>query len=472
MVNCRWFFVIAAQLFLIVSAHAATLIQGCQIYPADNAWNRDVSADPVDPNSDNYIAHILQGGNQNVHPDFGSNPAYGIPYVVVPGTQPKVPIQIVAYPDESDPGPYPVPLDAPVESGSDGHVLCLDKDNAKLYEMYQGKQVGAGWTCSSGAVFDLTSDALRPDGFTSADAAGLPILPGLARYDEVTAGTITHALRFTVHQVQKAYIHPATHLVGSSTDPNDPPMGLRLRLKASFDISKFTGESLVILTGLKKYGMFVADIGTDWYISGDTNPNWDDNDLNQLKTVPGTAFEVVQSGPILNSSGSSGSSGTGGSGGTGGTSGGATPPTVTSLVIQKMSVKLNFTQSSNDSISLSGAMPVPDGFSVAGKQVVATVGGVSKTFTLDSHSSVHGTTSFSIRVKSIKKVVSAQNAPFTLRLTKDNFQSALAPLGLTANVTASTTVTIPVSILIGQTNWQAMQIHTYSVKGGKVGQTK
>ncbi|MBV8301275.1 MAG: hypothetical protein JOY68_05080 [Candidatus Dormibacteraeota bacterium] len=271
-------------------------IGGCQVFPADNPWNQDISSAPVDPNSATYIARI-DSFRQFLHPDFGSNPSYGIPYVVVPGSQPMVPITFDAYGDESDPGPYPVPLNAPVEAGSDHHVLVLDSGNCTLYEMYAATQQGVGWTCASGAVFHLDSNALRPDGWTSADAAGLPILPGLVTYDEVASGVISHALRFTVDQTQNGFIHPATHEAGVA-DASDPPMGMRLRLKASFDLSPFHGEALVILTALKRYGMFVADNGSSWFISGSTDSRWDDNDLDQLKSVPGSAFEVVDTGPI------------------------------------------------------------------------------------------------------------------------------------------------------------------------------
>ena len=203
-------------------------IAGCQIFPADNPWNRDIANDPVDPNSANYISH-MNGGTRFLHPDFGSNPTYGIPFVVVSGSQPKVPVTFY-YADESDPGPYPIPPDAPVEGGpastGDRHVLVLDKDNGLLYETFDSHYVGPGWSCGSGAVFDLRSNRLRPDYWTSADAAGLPILPGLVRYDEVAAGQINHAIRFTVQSTQRAFIHPATHYASSNTNPNAPPMGL------------------------------------------------------------------------------------------------------------------------------------------------------------------------------------------------------------------------------------------------------
>jgi hypothetical protein len=255
-----------------------------------------VSRAAVDPNSSTYVARI-DSFRQFLHPDFGSDPSYGIPYIVVPGSQPRVPITFTAYGSESDSGPYPVPLNAPVEAGSDAHVLVVDSGDCHLYEMYDAHQRGGGWDAGSGAVFNLGSDALRPDTWTSADAAGLPILPGLVRYDEVAAGVINHALRFTVNESQNGFIHPATHQAGVA-NASDPPMGARFRLKASFDLSPYHGEALVILTALKRYGMIVADNGSSWYISGSTDSRWNDSDLNQLKSVPGSSFEAVASGPI------------------------------------------------------------------------------------------------------------------------------------------------------------------------------
>jgi hypothetical protein len=278
---------------------AGPQLGGCPVFPADNAWNQDVSGLPVSPASATYIASISSGGDAFLHPDFGADPTYGIPFVVVPASQPAVPITFVEYGDESDPGPYPIPAGAPVESGSDHHVLVLQQGACKLYELYHGAYTGPGWNAGSGAVWDLRSNALRTLGWTSADAAGLPILPGLARYDEVASGTISHALRFTVAQSQSGYILPATHAAGSTSDPSFPPMGLRLRLRAGYDISGFTGHSRVILEALRRYGMIVADNGTSWYISGATDPRWNDDDLNQLKGVPGSAFEVVQTGPVV-----------------------------------------------------------------------------------------------------------------------------------------------------------------------------
>jgi len=278
----------------------APSIAGCPFFPADNPWNQDISALPVDANSANYIASIGTSGNGFLHADFGGGGAYGIPYIVVPATQPLTPINFTAYGDESDPGPYPVPLDAPVEGGGvgDAHVLAVQQGACKLYEMFDAHPNGGSWDAGSGAIFDLRSNALRPDSWTSADAAGLPILAGLVRYDEVQAGAINHALRFTVGRVQRAWVHPATHY-GTSTDVNTPPYGAKLRLKSTFDISVYHGQARVVLEALRRYGMIVADQGTSWYITGAADPRWDDDDLNQLKSVPGAAFEVVQLGPII-----------------------------------------------------------------------------------------------------------------------------------------------------------------------------
>ncbi len=271
----------------------------CPILPASNALNRDISRAPVDPDSAKYIESI--GASVHLHADFGTPPSYGIPYVVVGAHQPKVPIHFTEYGDESNPGPYPVPPKAPVEgAGEEGdrHVLVLQEGACKLYELYNAERHGPGWDAGSGAVFNLRSNALRPEGWTSADAAGLPIFPLLVRYPEVRAGRIDHALRVTVQRTQRGYIHPATHLASSDSDPNLPPMGLRLRLKASFGLAGYHGEALVVLRALKRYGLIVADNGSSWYITGAPDPRWSDEDLNQLKRVPGSAFEAVKTGPI------------------------------------------------------------------------------------------------------------------------------------------------------------------------------
>ena len=284
---------------------AGASLNGKRLFPADNAWNRDVSAEPVDPNSANLIASI--GLNTTLHPDFGTvwnGAPNGIPYVVVSGSQTKVPITFTAYGDESDPGPYPVPADAPVEGGPNGtgdrHVIVIDRDNWKLYELYRAFPSGSGWSAESGAVFDLGSNALRPAGWTSADAAGLPIFPGLVRYDEVFGRReIAHALRFTAARTRRAYVHPARHFASSNPDPNLPPMGMRVRLKASVDIAGYSPAMQVILRALKKYGMILADNGSNWYVSGAPDPRWDDDELRALKSLRGSDFEVVKMGTVV-----------------------------------------------------------------------------------------------------------------------------------------------------------------------------
>lgn len=284
---------------IIVQA-APPVIAGCNMFPEDNPWNTDISTAPVHPNSAAYISNINSNGGKKVHPDFGEDPTYGIPWTTVTGSQPLVPISFY-YPDDSDPGPYPIPSNAPVESGGDRHILLVETTNCKLYEVYDADYTGSditGWEAGSGAIFDLNSNDLRPEGWTSADAAGLPILPGLARCEEANSGTINHALRFTVNRTQKAFIYPATHYASSLTGTNYPPMGLRLRLKANYNISHLDGQALAIAQALKTYGMILADNGSNWYISGETNPTcWNDDDLNRLKNIPGTAFEVIVSPP-------------------------------------------------------------------------------------------------------------------------------------------------------------------------------
>lgn len=277
-------------------------VGGCDVFPADNAWNRRVDADPLRSDSDAIIATIQANGGTRLHPDFGENPNYGIPYVVVGVDQPDVPIEYRAYGDESDPGPFPVPLDAPVEggaaSGGDRHVVVVQSGSCELFELYRAFRAGGGWAADSGARFDLDSNELRPLGWTSADAAGLPILPGLVRYDEVAAGSIDHAIRITFSRTQDGYILPATHAASNRSDPTLPPMGLRLRLKAEFDVGSLTGQSRVIAEAMQRYGVIVADNGSNWYFQGAPSPEWDDDDLNQLKAVSGDWFEVVDTGPI------------------------------------------------------------------------------------------------------------------------------------------------------------------------------
>ena len=270
------------------------------IFPPDNVWNKDISGEPVDTNSDNLIKSI--GLGKSLHPDFGTTyrgVPNGIPYVVVSGTQPKVPVQF-QYADESDPGPYPIPANAPIEGGpaatGDRHVLVIDRDNWMLYELWDSHPLDGGrWKAGSGAIFDLKSNKSRPAGWTSADAAGLPVFPGLVRYDEVMElKTIAHALRFTCVHSRHAYVPPATHFASRLTDPNLPPMGMRVRLKASTDISGFSPAMQVILTALKRYGMFLADNGSDWFLSGAPDARWNDDELNSLKRINGSDFEVIK----------------------------------------------------------------------------------------------------------------------------------------------------------------------------------
>ncbi|MGZ4766872.1 MAG: hypothetical protein ACXVH5_10690, partial [Ilumatobacteraceae bacterium] len=253
---------------------------------------------PLNPLSQQIINKIQSIGKTALHPDFGENPLYGIPFVVVPATQPLVPITYDAYGNESDPGPFPIPLDAPVEAGSDAHVLVLQEQTCQLYELFAARRSGAGWVAGSGAKWNLLTGALRPIGWTSADAAGLPILPGLVRYDEVAAGSINHAIRVTFKQTQAGFVLPATHSASSRTDPTLPAMGMRLRLSASFDVTTLSGQARVIATAMQRYGLIVADNGSNWYFQGAPDPGWNDNDLNQLKSIPGTDFEVVDTGPV------------------------------------------------------------------------------------------------------------------------------------------------------------------------------
>jgi hypothetical protein len=282
--------------------------QTCEVFPADNIWNARVDNLPLDTNSSAYVNTI--GPNHTLHPDFGSgvwppgsDSPIGIPYVTVPGTQPKVQVTF-DYNDESDPGPYPIPVNAPIEGGSDSsgdrHILVIDTDNCILYELYNAwPQSDGSWQAGSGAIFPLTSDQLRPAGWTSADAAGLPIYPGLVRYDEVASGEITHALRFTAPQTRDTYVWPARHEASSLTGTKYPPMGQRFRLKASFDISGFSPQVQVILTAMKRYGIILADNGSSWYISGAPDSRWDNDTLSELGQVAGSEFEAVDVSSLM-----------------------------------------------------------------------------------------------------------------------------------------------------------------------------
>ena len=280
-------------------------ILSMQIFPTDNSWNKDISAAAVDPASTQILTAYSSSG---VKADFGSglwdNAPIGIPFVVVCGNQKKVPIVFRSnatdgnYGDESDPGPYPVPLNAPIEGNGQGdsHVLVVDKDNDMLYELYNASVNGDHWEASSGAVFNLSSNALRTDGWTSADAAGLPIFPGLVKYDEVANGSIDHAIRFTLAKsnVKPAYIPPATHRVNSTGGQYSLPFGAKIRLKANFDISSYPQNDQVILKALKKYGLILADIGSNMYISGAPDERWNNDELQQLGKVKASDFEVIK----------------------------------------------------------------------------------------------------------------------------------------------------------------------------------
>lgn len=283
-------------------------IGGCQLFPTDNIWNTPITNLPVSPNSDDYINSI--GASTTLHPDFGSGEwppdsgaPIGIPYIIVPANQTLVDVSF-NYADESDPSPYPIPPDAPIEGGSnsdsDRHVLVVQEDTCHLYELFSAyPNADNSWDAGSGAIFDLNSNALRPDGWTSADAAGLPILPGLIRYEEVAAGEINHAIRFTAAQTQKAYVWPARHYASDLTDPQYPPLGQRFRLKADFDISGFSSDVQVILTAMKTYGLILADNGSDWFISGVPSEQWDNDVLRELKQISGSNFEAVDVSELM-----------------------------------------------------------------------------------------------------------------------------------------------------------------------------
>jgi hypothetical protein len=280
-------------------------LNGLQPFPADNLWNKDISAAPVDANSTAIIGFI--GSGIGLHPDFGSGlyngSSIGIPYLVVGSQQAILPIVFSAYGDESDPGPMPIPVSAEIEGypapgSGDRHVLVLDSNNCWLYELYSSYPNATSWNAASAAVWDLTADEQRPYTWTSADAAGLPIFPGLVRYDEVAAGHIDHALRFTLQSSRAAFVPPASHWAANSSNANAAPMGMRLRLKAGFDISSFSAANQTILTALKKYGMIMADNGSSMYISGAPDDSWNNSDLHNLGSVTASDFEVVEMNPI------------------------------------------------------------------------------------------------------------------------------------------------------------------------------
>jgi hypothetical protein len=292
----------------MVAGQGATL-GGFVPFPANSLWNTDISSAPVDANSAAIINFI--GGTTGIHPDFGAGQyqgsTIGIPYLTVNGTQPLLPINFTAYGSESDPGPMPIPVSAPIEGypnpgTGDRHVLVLDNQNCFLYELFSSYPQASSWNADSASVWDLLANEQRPYTWTSADAAGLPIFPGLARYDEVAAGSIPHALRFTLQNSRAAFIPPASHWAGNSSNSNAAPMGMRMRLKAGFDTSSYSATNQIILNALKKYGMIMADNGSNMYISGAPDDRWDNSDLHNLGQVTASDFEVVQMTPLYTQS--------------------------------------------------------------------------------------------------------------------------------------------------------------------------
>ncbi|HTR48327.1 MAG TPA: hypothetical protein VMM16_13165 [Verrucomicrobiae bacterium] len=291
----------------VMSAGQGGSLNGFVPFPADNLWNTDISNAPVDPNSAALINFI--GGSVGLHADFGSGQyngsIIGIPYLVVNSSQGPVTINFTAYGDESDPGPMPIPTNAPIEGdpnpSGDQHVLVLDNNNCWLYELFDAQPSGSGWNAGSAAVWDLTAGEQRPYTWTSADAAGLPIFPGLARYDEVASGAVRHALRFTLQSSRAAFTPPASHWAANSSNSNAAVMGMRLRLKQNFDISGFSAANQVLLTAMKKYGLIMADNGSSMYISGAPDDRWSNDDLHNLGSVTASDFEVVQMNPIYTS---------------------------------------------------------------------------------------------------------------------------------------------------------------------------
>jgi len=288
----------------VMAAGQTASLNGFVPFSSSSLWNTDISSAPVDSNSSTIISNWV--GSVNMHPDWGNDPTYGIPYVVVSGSQALVNVNLGAYPDESDPGPMPVPANAPIEGGSsssgDRHVLVLNNANCFLYELYNASSNSDGsWNADSTAVWDLLDNEQRPYTWTSADAAGLPIFPGLVRYDEVASGKIQHAFRFTLPKTRAAFTPPASHWAANTSDPTAPPMGMRLRLKSSYDISGFSAQMQVILTAMKKYGLILADNGSALYVTGVSDSRWG-SDLDSLKTVPASAFEVVQMSPVYTNS--------------------------------------------------------------------------------------------------------------------------------------------------------------------------
>jgi hypothetical protein len=314
--------VLAALVVALLAARPASAVGpypdlgSCSVFPdppastpptapslgTEAAWNQNISKAPRAANSAKVIAYINSHGGNAIHPDFGSPREYGFPYAVVGAGAKKLPIHYTAYGSESSPGPFPIPAGAPVEGGAhaegDRHVLVVDKSTCKLFELYDAHYAATPkphWDADAGVEWNLRSAALRPDGWTSADAAGLPIFPGLVRYEEAAAGHVDHAIRVTMDSTRNAWIHPASHCAGDTDSGAAPPMGLRLRLKKGYPLGGMGTAARAIAVAMKEYGLIVADNGSNWYISGSSDKRWDDEELDALKAIPGSAFEVVRS---------------------------------------------------------------------------------------------------------------------------------------------------------------------------------
>jgi hypothetical protein len=281
----------------LVWAGSAPRLSGCTVFPSTNVWNRRVDRLPIHPRSEALKRSIGLGAS--LHPDFGSFAGYGIPWNVVDGGTPGQGVSF-RWPDESDAGPYPIPAAPLIEGGSDRHLLIVDRAACRLYELYAAEQGPEGWRAGSGAIWDLRSNDLRPAGWTSADAAGLPILPGLVRYPEVARGVIRHALRFTAPTTRRSFIYPARHFASDRLAADLPPMGLRVRLKDSVRIGGYPRQARVLLRALQRYGMILADNGSPWYVTGAPDPRWDDDALHTLHGITGADFEVVDTSRLRN----------------------------------------------------------------------------------------------------------------------------------------------------------------------------
>src|SRR5438876_8523816 len=287
---------VLAQLATVQASAAFPPSTSCQVFPADNIWNTDISSMPVHTRTTQWLSSMA-ASTTNLHPDFGA-PPYGFPYNIVDNTHATVSVTF-QYASESDPGPYPVGSDTLIEGGSDRHALILNRDTCTLYELFGLAGSGSSWTAGSGAIFPLGSNALRPLGWTSADAAGLPLFPGLVRWDEVQAGTINHAIRFTAQQTDQSFLWPARHQAGAAANPGLPPMGARFRLKGSYDISHFSAQTRVILPAMQHYGLTLADNGSNWFFSGTQDAAWPDSLLTELKTVPAAQFDAVDESSLM-----------------------------------------------------------------------------------------------------------------------------------------------------------------------------